>query len=146
MNGRIGKLEAHDDDLLAAMDEVGGGAVHLDRAGAAFACDGVGFKASTGGIADDEDFFAAFEADRFHESDIDGDASDVFDIGFGDRGIVNFGPEKPAHNFPSRLPLRRADAVALSSMVCAGGGAMKGRGIVGVIRCGAFRKNSAELG
>jgi hypothetical protein len=35
---------------------------------------------------------------------------------------VKLGPEKPAHNFPSRLPLRRADAVALRSMVCAGAG------------------------
>ena len=51
----VAELEAEDDDFLAFLDQVGGGAVHAHDPGSAFADDHVGLEPCPGSVADHED-------------------------------------------------------------------------------------------
>ena len=87
----LGQFEAHDDDLVALLDEVSRRAVHADIAAAAWAGDGVGFKAGAAGVADHQDALSWDEADHVHQFFVDRDTANVLQIGFSNCGLVNLG-------------------------------------------------------
>ena len=84
---------AHDDDLVADVYEVGGGTVQADDTAAGLAGDGVGLEAVAVVDVRDLDLLVLADAGGVQEVLVDGDGTDVVELGLGDRGAVNLALE-----------------------------------------------------
>ena len=82
--------ESHDDDEVAGVDEVSGGAHDGDVAGAACVFDDVSFVAGAVGDVGDEDFFVSDDSGGVHEVLVDGDGAVVVDLSVGNFNAMDF--------------------------------------------------------
>ena len=90
--GNLG--EGHDDEAMADLAHVGGGAVEAGDAGASDAGDGVGLESVAVVKVRDEDFLVGAEADGVHEVFVDGEGTQVLKVGLGDAEVVELGVEE----------------------------------------------------
>ena len=88
----------HDNHHVARLHQPCGGAVQADGAAAALAGDGVGFQPRAVVVVDDLDFFINENAGGVQQIQIDGNAADVVEIGFGNGDAVDLAAEQGAEH------------------------------------------------
>ena len=86
----VDQAKGHDDDEVAGLGQVCGGAHDTDAAGVGGCRDDIGFVPGAVGDVGDEDFLVGDEAGGLHEGAIDAEAAFVVELSLGDGGAVNF--------------------------------------------------------
>lgn len=85
--------EVHDDELVANLDEVSGGAVDLELARAGLAAEDVGLEAFAVAAVGDGDGVVGAHAGLGEDVGVDGDGADVVGEGGGDACLVDLAVE-----------------------------------------------------
>ena len=83
----------HNDNRVADLHKVRCRTVHTDTAATALTRNGIRFQACTIGIVHHLHLFTGVDMCRVHEVFINGDTSDVVQVGLGNRYAVDFGFE-----------------------------------------------------
>ena len=90
----VGLPPSHDGHAVAGIDQVRGGTVDDDLAGAFGTRDDVGLQAGAVGDGGDENFFPVPEVGCAHEIGGNRDAAFIMDVGIGHVGSVELGFEQ----------------------------------------------------
>lgn len=91
------QFKAHNNNLVALLHEVRGGAINSDHAGTALAFDDIRFKSRAICIIHDHYFFPLGDVRLDHEFFINRHRPDVVEVRLGHGRVVDLGAEKLAH-------------------------------------------------
>src|SRR5699024_5010048 len=89
---------AHDDDQITRIDQVGGGTIDADAAGSGITGDHIGLNPGAVGDVHDGDLLTLDEASGADQVGVDGDGTDIVEVGLGDGGAVNLATEDGAQH------------------------------------------------
>lgn len=88
LDGPVRQREPHDDDLFADSNQVSACAVHANGARLLHG-NGVGFEASAGRIAYDQNAFSRPKTNHLHEILVDRNTSDIRQLRLGNGRLMN---------------------------------------------------------